>query len=391
MFADSANIELEKTTVLTSAFVVAANNTGEADQMAEAALAWLRDRLPQGWEVGHTSRAEFPRSDGRVGTAIDVKGPGGTFTTMVVEVKRVFGPRDVNQILGGVARTLRTLASHIPILVVAPWLSRRSQELLSEQGLNYLDLTGNALIRLDNPAVYLQAQGSVKDPNPPQRSKARVQGPKAGRLIRLLVDVRPPYGVRDLASAAQLTPGYVSRLLDALDDEALVERSKRGRVESVDIGRLVSRWVEAYDVFRANKAQRYLAPAGAARALDQLQPVGSRVAVTGSFAARRLAPVAVPALLAAYVDDVRAVAEALGLIPADHGANVALLTPFDPVVWERVSVVDGLTYVAPSQAAADCLTGNGRMPAEGEALLQWMTADESLWRLDKLKAGGIDG
>src|SRR5664280_946365 len=257
--------------------------------------------------------------------------------------------------------------------------------------LNYLDLTGNALIRLDNPTVYLQAQGAPKEPNPPQPSKARVQGPKAGRLIRLLVDVRPPYGVRNLAAVADLAPGYVSRLLDTLDDEALVERSERGRVVSVDIGRLVRRWVEAYDVFRANKAQRYLAPAGAASALDQLRTARSRAAVTGSFAAGRIAPVAAPALLAVYVDDPRVVVNAVGLIPADQGANVVLLTPFDPVVWERTSVVDGLTYVAPSQAAADCLTGNGRMPAEGDALLQWMTENESLWRLDTLPAKGIDG
>lgn len=368
-----------------------ANAQLSENEMAEAAVAWLRDRLPQSWEVGPTSRAEFRTQDGRVDAVIDMKGASGTFTTMVIEVKRVFGPRDVDRLLGGVARTLRTLAGHIPILVVAPWLSQRTQELLSDRGLNYLDLTGNALIRLDNPTVYLQAQGAAKDPSPPQRRKARVQGPKAGRLIRLLVDVRPPYGVRDLAAAADLAPGYVSRLLDALDDEALAERSERGRVESVDIGRLVRRWVETYDVFRSNKAQRYLAPAGAASALEQVRTVKTRSTVTGSFAAGRLAPVAAPALLAVYADDPRAVVEALGLIPADQGANVAILTPFDPVVWERASLVDGLSYVAPSQAAADCLTGNGRMPAEGEAVLQWMTENEKLWRLDKLPARGADG
>jgi len=378
--------------VISSVFTMTANSALTENEMAEAAVAWLRDRLPTSWEVGPTSRADFQATpDGKINAAIDLKGPNGTYTTMAVEVKRVFGPRDVDRLLGGVGRTLRTLAGHIPILVVAPWLSQRTQELLSDQGLNYLDLTGNTLIRLDNPTVYLQAQGAPKDPNPPQRSKARVQGPKAGRLIRLLVDARPPYGVRDLAAAADLAPGYVSRLLDTLDDEARAERSERGRVESVDVGRLVRRWVETYDVFRANKAQRYLAPAGAASALDQLRAVGVRAAVTGSFAAGRIAPVAAPALLAVYIDDPRSVVDALGLIPADQGTNVVLLTPFDRVVWERATVIDGLTYVAPSQAAADCLTGNGRMPAEGDALLQWMIENESLWRLDKLPVRGVDG
>jgi DNA-binding transcriptional ArsR family regulator len=369
-----------------------ANSTLTENEMAEAAVAWLRDRLPESWEVGPTSRAEFQATpDGRIDAAIDLKGPNGTYTTMVVEVKRAFGPRDVDRLLGGVARTLRTLAGHIPILVVAPWLSQRTQELLSDQGLNYLDLTGNALIRLDNPTLYIQTQGAKKDPSPIQRSKARVQGPKAGRLIRLLVDVRPPYGVRDLAAAADLTPSYVSRLLDTLDDEALIKRSERGKVESADIAGLLRRWAETYDVFRSNKAQRYLAPAGAGSAILQLDALNVPVAVTGSFGAGRLAPVAAPALLAVYTDEPDVVVEARGLIPADQGANVALLTPFDPVVWDRSVSAGGTSYVAPSQAAVDCLTGNGRMPAEGEALIQWMLDNEKLWRLDKLPTRRTDG
>ncbi len=37
-------------------------------------------------------------------------------------------------------------------------------------------------------------------------------------------------------------------------------------------------------------------------------------------------------------------------------------------------------YVAPSQTAVDCLTGNGRMPSEGEAVIEWMANNEAKWR-----------
>lgn len=352
------------------------------NELAQAALTWLRDRLPESWKVELSSRVELQPSPGEANVAVDLQGPNGVYTTMVVEAKRQFAPRDVDRLLSGIARTLRTLAGGSPILLVAPWLSRRTQELLAEQGVNYLDLTGNALVRLDQPTVYIQTQGAAKDPSPTPRGKARVTGPKAGRLIRYLVDVRPPHGVRELAEVTALAASYVSRLLETFDDEALIERSRRGRVEAVDIRRLIERWAENYDLFRTNRAQRYLAPRGAGQALRELSTSTLRVAVTGSFAAHRLAPVAAPTLLAIYADTRDAVARTLSLIPADQGANVALLTPFDPVVWERTSTDDEVTYVAVSQAAVDCLTGNGRMPAEGEALLRWMAENEKRWRLD---------
>lgn len=40
--------------------------------------------------------------------------------------------------------------------------------------------------------------------------------------------------------------------------------------------------------------------------------------------------------------------------------------------------VEGVNSVSVAQLATDCLTG--RMPAEGEALMEWMAADEDRWR-----------
>ncbi|MEI7548774.1 MAG: right-handed parallel beta-helix repeat-containing protein, partial [Actinomycetota bacterium] len=123
---------------------------------------------------------------------------------------------------------------------------------------------------------------------------------------------------------------------------------------------------------------------GATDAVNKFAATSARVAITGSFAAVRLAPVVAPTLVVAYSDAPQDLAESLGFVPTDQGANVALLTPFDQVVWERTVKADALTYVAPAQAAVDCLTRNGRMPAEGDAVLQWMTEDENTWRLSTL-------
>jgi hypothetical protein len=46
-------------------------------------------------------------------------------------------------------------------------------------------------------------------------------------------------------------------------------------------------------------------------------------------------------------------------------------------------------YAAASQVAVDCLTGNGRMPAEGEAIVRWMADNEDQGRLVSLATSGL--
>jgi len=367
-----------------------ANTTLEETDLVEAAVSWLSENLPSNWAVERSSRAIPGAGAGdsqrRADAVIELRAPNSTYATVAVEARQSFPPRDVEKLLPGLTRLLRSLAGNVPMLVVAPWLSARTQELLGKEGINFIDLTGNALIRLENPVVYIRTTGAARNPEPEPRGRARVRGPKAARLLRLLADVRPPYGVREIAGAAQLTPGYVSRLLDALDREALIERSREGKVESVDVPALLRRWTESYDVLKTNETRRFIAPVGVTKAIERLSaaPRQPRLAITGSFAAVRLAPVAAPALLLAYTEEMASVVDALDLLPADEGANVALLRPFDRVVWDRNTTEDGMTYVTPSQAAVDCLTGTGRMPAEGEALLNWMTENEPRWRLNSL-------
>lgn len=368
---------------------VSANPIESETGLVDGAIAQIGTYLPQGWTAEPDLRALSGDRPELFDAGVAIRSSNGTWATLVVEAKRTFGPRDAQRLLDGVAGKLRALAGSVSLLVVAPWLSVRTQELLAEQRVNFVDLTGNALIALDNPALYVRTVGAARSPWPAPRGRPTVRGPKAARLIRLLADVRPPYGVGELAAAARLTPGYVSRLLDALDGDALIERAGRGRVVAVDVAALLRRWAESYDVLDSNAKATFVAPAGAGRAFDGLAAAApGRVAVTGSFAAVKIAPVAAPALLLAYCEDVRATAAGLDLLPADEGADVVLLSPFDPVVWERAVWKDGLAYVAHSQLAVDLLTGTGRMPAEGEALLEWMARSEPIWRRESLAGEG---
>lgn len=370
-------------------FVMSANALFEETGLLDQAIERLSSELGAGVTVERSSPTVPTQSPGeqaqRVDGFIDIRSDQGFIATLAVEARRSVTPRDAERMLLGQVDVLARMAG-IRFLVIAPWLSPRTRELLAARGVNYLDLTGNSLIRIDNPTIRIRTDGAARDPRPGKRGLARLRGRKAGRLVRVLADVAPPYGVREIATTASLAAGYVSQLLEALDREALVDRDPRGRVTSVDVAGLLRRYAETYDMLTTNDATLFVAKTGGAQAAARLGQLSTRTAVTGSFAAQRLNPVAAPSLLAVYCTDVASIARELELLPADEGANVALLRPFDPVVWDGTVTEASVTYVSPTQAALDCLAGNGRMPAEGEAVLTWLAANEPTWRAPSLAA-----
>ena len=179
---------------------------------------------------------------------------------------------------------------------------------------------------------------------------------------------------------AGVDPGYASRVIDFLEREALITRTTRGPITNVDWQALLTRWSQEYSPFRRRGAAMYLAPRGISAVVERLKIATMRYAVTGSWAAAQIAPVAPPRLLLVYVDRPTAVEGEFDLRPAEAGANVALLTPFDDIVFERTSKKSGITIAAPSQIAADLLTSPGRGPNEAEALMAWMSEHEDAWR-----------
>jgi hypothetical protein len=257
--------------------------------------------------------------------------------------------------------------------------------MLIDAGVGYVDLTGNVRIAVSSPALFLSDRGADANPWPETGQVRTLSGPRAGRLVRALCDLAPPYGVSDLASLTGLTAGYVSKVLAALGRENLIERTPRGPVTSVAWRRMLETWARDYSLLESNVARLYLAARGIDDVLVKMRALppktAARVAVTGSAAAARLAPVAPTTKLCIYAPDVLELATRLGVVPADTAGNVFLLEPSDPVVFERTSVADGIAYVAPSQAAIDCLTGPDRMPEEARALLAWMEKNERSWRV----------
>ncbi len=340
--------------------------------LVQAIAAQLAGKLPPGWRI--TSATPRSRGSATIDAVLRIRGPGSNTTSILVETKQRLEPKDLDY-MASVLRPGRE-----PVLVVAPFLSTRTQEGLKELGCGYADLTGNIRLSLSKPGLYVETRGADKNPEPTVRDRRSLKGAKAGRLIRALCDFRPPLGLREVAKRAVVDAGYASRIIAFLDREALLVRKPRGPITSSDWAGLLRRWSQEYSPFQRGRAKWFLAARGLAQLTDKLRTLSTRYAVSGSWAATQFAPVAPPRLLLCYTDDISHLAQALDLRPAEAGSNVVLLTPFDPVVYERASQRKGTTVAAASQIAADLLTSPGRGPNEAEALIEWMRENENAWR-----------
>lgn len=363
-------------------------------ELIDPALELLAARLPPGWSVERVEGQGAGTSEGDALFAFKTQSGMG-MGSAIVEARRNFGPADVDRLLGGLTRRLREAAGSRPILLVSDFLSPRTRELLAKEDISYLDLTGNVRLVMQSPPIFVETTGADRRPSTARNQRtAGLAGAKVGSVVRFLAEVVPPYGVNDIEEGAGISRGYVSRVLNRLSDEALIRREPRGPVDSVDWPAMLRRRGGSVDLFRANTARTYLSSNGGRAVFEALprSAVADGVVVTGSFAAVRKAPVAAPALLVMYlvpgarVPNFDATAAELGLLGTDEAPDVVLLWPANDRVVEDPWVADGIRFVNLPQLAVDCLGGSGRMPAEGEALLEWMQASTGEWQYPSLAA-----
>ena len=346
-------------------------------QMAHHVERVLAERTPSGWSLQVRTEALVGRY--QVDLLAEIASPAGATAVLAIEIKRTLEPRGVLQVVEQIsAITDGALPRAVPV-VAASYLSPRTRALLRDRGVGYLDITGNVRIEASTPGVFISADGVDRDPWPRDHKLHSLRGRGAARAVRAIIDTLPPYGVRELAQSTRVPAPTLSRVLDLLEREAIVTR-KHGAVSTVDWQAAIRRWIEDYDQTDSNTPTTALEPRGLPALENKLRATELAYAATGAFAAQRYDPIAPARQAAIYVTDATEFIDHAGLRETETGANVVILEPFDPVVFDRAVDRNGLRCVAPSQLAADLLTGPGREPSQGEYILKWMERNEHVWR-----------
>ncbi|TAM58746.1 hypothetical protein EPN52_10040 [bacterium] len=293
---------------------------------------------------------------------------------MVVEAKSRFEPRDVPAI----AAQLDSMRRLGEPLLIAPFISERSQSLLRERRISFMDGRGNLSIEFDRPAVLLRLQSDAKPTEPSKKPRRSLVGPITGRVVRFLCDFRPPLGVREIARKTNVSAGAVSRILDFLDREKYITRNKAGTVESVEWPALLRRWAE--DLAKKREQQLFFLPRGTAELVSRLAKTGLTYSVSGSWASSLYVLVAPPSEAFVYVRDIPAAAKVLGLKTSERVTNVRLVEAYDRVAFERTTNRSGIVTAAPTQILADLFTLPLRSTDEATEFEAWMKKNENVWR-----------
>lgn len=359
------------------------------DQILRAALAELTRRIPSGWRAD--VRYDMANNRLRVDAVVTITAPGGQSADLYAEAKRSILSKDLGSLLSQLERAIAGEqlngqgAKAVP-LVVARYLAPPVRESLTARGVSYVDATGNIRVQLERPAFFLRDVGAQKDPwRGPGRPKGNLRGKSAARIVRALVDYRPPYTVPELMKLAGTPSGNTYRAVEFIEEQDLLTREDGGRIKNVRWRDLLERWSRDSDFTSMAGMTACLAPRGLQGFVKELADLRAnnrvgRFALTGSLAAAKWEPYAPTKNAMIYAERPDELVALANLRRVDYGANVLIVPAGETAALDRTQVVDGVEIVSPSQAAVDLLTTSGRGPEEGRALLDWMEKNESEWR-----------
>ena len=217
-------------------------------------------------------------------------------------------------------------------LLVAKYLSPNRRKRCKQEGVCFLDLSGN--VCLEYESLYIERNGF---PNRfPEKRKGR--GPfsdKASLIIRAAFsNIERVWGVRELAKSIGVDPGFVSRMVNELEKRNYVSRID-SKMKLRDPNIVLEDWVREYN-YRSNQDFRYFCLArDPEQIIDRLVaaqiPDKISYALTLQAGANLVAPYAVYNEVHIYLqnkDSIKWFVDNLKLKDSEKGANFIFLLPY---------------------------------------------------------------
>ena len=288
---------------------------------------------------------------------------------LVVEAKTSGQPRLAREAINQLSRYKSKWKNAYGIFM-APYISPRSAEICSQEGIGYMDLAGNCYLSFDK--IFIKKE-RPDNPFAQKRELRTLYSPKATRVLRVLLsNPRKRWKLIALAEEAQVSLGQVSNVKKLLMDREWIQASDEGFSLNTPQA-LLTEWSDNYS-YRRNRIYEYYSLNRIedieVKLADTCRSEGITYAFTGFSAAERLSPAVRYQKVAAYVQDkIERVASLLNLKKVSTGSNISLWDPYDAGVFYACREIKGVQVVSPIQAYLDLKAFKGRGEEAANALL----------------------
>lgn len=339
----------------------------------------LVERLPEALEecLSAVPRSEIIQVDREVrlkngtlaGLVVDLR-VLGRGQKMLVEAKSSGQPRRAREAIDQLKRMLSDsqMSDAYPVFA-APYISEASARICRDFDTGYVDLVGNCRLAFKNAYIEkVSPENTYKE----RRGRASLFSPKSSRVIRLMLGESRSWRVQQLATAAEVSLGLVSKVKKELEEREWIISTADG-VKLSDPERVLMEWAQEYS-YRKNMVGEYYTLAGTNDAETAItgwcEEKRVRYALTGFSGARMSSPKVRYNRSTVYVEsNVDAVAAGTELKAVETGGNVLLLKPYDEGVFQGSRVLYGNRVVSPVQLYLDLQSMPGRGEEAAEEVL----------------------
>jgi hypothetical protein len=266
-------------------------------------------------------------------------------------------------------------------VVIAPELSQEGMKICKQEGVGYLDYSGNCFLNFDH--VFISKTGRLKEIEKRKKSRSWYS-PRAERVVRtLLLHPRRVWRIRDLANESLVTPNQALHIKDHLAQWFWISDERDG-FRLVEPALLLDDWSKNYLPGRSTERrfqtekpiiETEMALAG----ICQKQAIP--YALMGFSAAMRYDAMLRHNRVSAYVlSDLSQIVSDLELTEAKQG-NVSLWIPYDEGVLRGSHDFLGMKVTSPVQTYLDLIGADGKGEKTAHAI--WETFIKTKWD-DKL-------
>ena len=259
-------------------------------------------------------------------------------------------------------------------MLIAPYISPDSAELLKENAINYMDLSGNCYVAAD--MIYISVEGKSNQYIPKRSNKnifARSSVKSAIVLKTLLNEPYREWQVQELVEMTGTSLGMISNIKKYLIENNWAEKVN-GRFRLKNIQDMLWEWARVCNL-KADQTEEYYS-------LDRIADFESGLSLwnnnhgatvtLGSFsAAARYAPTVRYNKTFVYIEfqDKQEFIRDFGLKKVESGGNVTICTIYDQTTTMFAREINNSIVTSPVQTILDLLSHAGRGEEAAEAII----------------------